>query len=152
MDLSHDLANPTLVWFLVGLLMFVLELVSPGMIIFFFGFGAWVVSILCYFLALDINQQLFLFIIISGVTLVLARRWLKSLFLGFVKSRQNPQEDLEDFVGKKAEVKEKIFSGKTGKIEFNGTLWSAESDDEIEAGCRVQIVSKENLVLKVRKL
>ena len=152
MGIMNDLTNPIFVWFLVGLAMFVFELVSPGLILFFFGIGAWVVSILTYFFPITINQQLLLFIVISLVTLFSARRRMKTLFLGFVKSKQNPQEDLDDFIGKKVEVKEKISGQKPGRIELNGTTWSAESDEEISVGAFVRIVSKENLTFKVKKI
>lgn len=37
-------SKPELVWFIIGLVLFLLELVLPGFVIFFFGVGAWVTT------------------------------------------------------------------------------------------------------------
>ena len=37
-----------------------------------------------------------------------------------------------------------------GKVELNGTHWTAEADDDIPAGARVKVTEKDNLTLKVR--
>ena len=63
---------------------------------------------------------------------------------------------LDDFIGKIAIVKKDI--GKTlsidgiGYIEYNNQLWSAKSidDKEIKAGNKVEIVSKENMIMNVK--
>ena len=65
-------------------------------------------------------------------------------------------KSLDDFIGKIAIVKKDI--GKTlsidglGYIEYNNHLWSAKSidDKEIKAGDKVEIVSKENMIMNVR--
>ena len=49
---------------------------------------------------------------------------------------------LDDFVGNKAIVKDKITPGHTGKVEYRGTLWNAESSREIEEGETVIIEEK----------
>ena len=77
MDIAKELSNPILIWFLVGLGMFLLELVSPGFFILFFGIGAWIVALLCYFAPLSLNAQLFSFIVASVVSLLLLRKWLR---------------------------------------------------------------------------
>ena len=40
-------SKPELVWFIAGLGLFLLELVLPGFVIFFFGIGAWVTALIC---------------------------------------------------------------------------------------------------------
>ena len=65
-------------------------------------------------------------------------------------------KSLDDFIGKTAIVKKDI--GKTisidglGCIEYNNQLWSAKSvdDKEIKAGNKVEIVSKENMIMNVK--
>jgi len=65
---------------------------------------------------------------------------------------QNPNKDMDDdFIGKRAVVTETIIPHKSGKVEFNGTLWGADAAEEIAVGENVHIVSKDNLMLKVKK-
>src|SRR5947207_3344904 len=102
MDLGKELTNPILVWFLVGLGMFLLELVSPGFFILFFGIGAWLVALICFFKPLSLNAQLLLFIVVSLISLVILRNRLKGILTGHVKAEQDPTKDMDDFIGQKA--------------------------------------------------
>ncbi|MCK5215144.1 MAG: NfeD family protein [Candidatus Omnitrophica bacterium] len=142
-------SNPVLIWFLVGLGMFLLELTSPGMIIFFFGVGAWIVALATAVFKLSLNAQLFLFIVSSILSLVIFRRWLKALFHGHVSDSQDPADNLEEFVGHRAVVKEEITPDKAGKVEFKGTLWDAESKETLSPDAHVKIIRKDNITLTV---
>jgi len=90
------------------------------------------------------------FIISSVLSLVCLRKWLKGLFKGFIVSKQKTSENIEEFIGKRAVVKEKITPQAPGKIEFHGTNWAAEADEEIAAGTPVKIIGKDNITLKVK--
>src|SRR5262245_35172960 len=126
MDLAKELTSPVLIWFVVGLLMFLLELVSPGFFILFFGVGAWIVAAICYFVPISLNTQLFSFIITSLISLVLLRKWLRGVLTGHVKAQQDLNKEMDDFVGEKATVIERIDPRRAGKVEFRGTSWEAE--------------------------
>ena len=153
MDAIKDFLRPELIWFLVGLVLLVLEFILPGLIIGFFGAGAWIVAIVCLFSAYvagSINTQLIIFIIASVLSLLLLRKWLKGMFIGHTKSKQDLTEDMKEFIGERAVVKEKITPKAGGKVELHGTNWVAEADEEIAAGTVVEIIAKENLTLKVK--
>ena len=49
MDFIKDFLKPEVIWCLVGLVLLLLEFILPGLIIFFFGLGAWVVAAVCLF-------------------------------------------------------------------------------------------------------
>lgn len=151
MDIAKELSNPVLVWFLVGLGMFLLELVSPGFFILFFGIGAWMVALISYFSPISLNAQLFSFIIISIFSMLILRRWLRGQLSGHTKAEQDPTKEMDDFVGQKATVIENIDPRKSGKVEFHGTQWEAEAQEAIPKNEIVKIVGKDNLVLKVKK-
>ncbi len=153
MDTIRDFLKPELIWFLVGLVLLVLEFIMPGLIIGFFGAGAWIVAIICLFsvyVASSINAQLIIFIIASVLSLLLLRKWLKGMFIGHTKSQQDLTEDMKEFIGEHAVVKEKITPKAGGKVELHGTNWEAEADEEIAEGTVVEIIEKNNLTLKVK--
>ncbi|MBN2594205.1 MAG: NfeD family protein [Sedimentisphaerales bacterium] len=153
MDAIKDFLKPELIWFLVGLVLLVLEFIMPGLIIGFFGAGAWIVAIICLFSAYvagSINAQLIIFIIASVLSLLLLRKWLKGMFIGHTKSQQDLTEDMKEFIGERAVVKEKITPKAGGKVEVHGTNWIAEAEEEIAAGTVVEIIEKNNLTLKVK--
>ncbi|UCG59205.1 MAG: NfeD family protein [Phycisphaerales bacterium] len=152
LDAIKDFLKPELIWFLVGLVLLVFEFIMPGLIIGFFGVGAWIVALVCLVTDIGINTQLIIFIVSSVLSLLLLRRWLKGIFMGHVKSEQNMTEDLKEFVGEKAVVKEKITPKINGKVELHGTNWIAKADEEIAEGTVVEVVAKDNLTLKVKVL
>ncbi len=149
---GFNIMDPALVWFILGLFFLLAELVAPGLVIMFFGIGAWIVALACLLKPISLNAQLIIFIISSAVVLISLRNTFKSLFSGHASAVQNPRKDMDDsFIGKRAVVKEAITPNKSGKVELNGTLWSADAAEEIAVGENVHIVSKDNLTFKVKK-
>ncbi|MFC1633722.1 NfeD family protein [Planctomycetota bacterium] len=152
MDAIKGLLTPEVIWFLVGLVLLVMEFMLPGLIIGFFGVGAWIVAIVCLITDIGINAQLGIFIASSVLSLLVLRRWLKGVFLGHAGSKQDLTHNLEEFVGQRAVVKEKILLKLGGKVEFHGSNWEARADEEIAEGMVVEIVGKDNITLKVKAL
>ena len=152
METLKDFFKPELIWILVGIILFVMEFGIPGLIVFFFGFGACVVGITCFFTEISINTQLLMFIAVSVGSLLVLRKWLKSTFIGHVVDRQDRSENLDEYLGQRAVVKEGISKGSVGKVEFHGTNWEADSDEELVEGAVVEIIGKNNLTLKVKSL
>lgn len=141
--------HAAVIWFIIGFVLFLLEFVIPGLILFFFATGAWIVAILTLFFDLSINFQLIIFVISSIITIVLLRNWVKKLIYG----KNHSRELLEDeFIGKTARAVSAISPGENGKIEFKGTSWPAASEDTIESGENVTIVGNESILLIVKKI
>jgi len=126
------------------------EFMIPGLVIIFFGIGACIVGTVCFFAEISLNWQLVIFTVTSIVSLVLLRRVLKGMFIGHVTVKQDLTEDMKEYVGEKAVVVDKIMPSQAGKVEFHGTNWNAEADEEIAEGTAVEIVNKDNLTLKVK--
>jgi len=144
--------KPELVWFVVGLVLLLMEFALPGFVIFFFGVGAWIVSALCFATDLSLNTQLLTFIISSVFLLAILRNRLKPIFYGFGSSNADMSSDMEEFVGETGIVKEDIRGKIKGRVELHGTNWDAVAEDDIPAGTMVEITGKDNLTLKVRKV
>ncbi|MHC4510673.1 MAG: NfeD family protein [Planctomycetota bacterium] len=150
MDTIKDFLTPEIIWFLVGLILLLFEFALPGLIVGFFGVGAWIVALVCLVTEIGINAQLLIFIASSVLSLALLRRWLKGVFLGHAGSKQDLKHNLEEFVGQRAVVKEKIAPKLGGKVEFHGSNWEARADEEIAEGTVVEIVGKDNITLRVK--
>ena len=152
MEQLKEFLKPELIWFLVGLVLLIMEFALPGLIIAFFGVGAWIVALVCLITDIGINTQLIIFIISSVLSLLLLRKWLKGVFVGHVKSKQDMTADLNEFIGERVVVKEKITPKAGGKVELHGTNWEACADEEIAEGTVVEIIEKDNITLKVKTL
>jgi len=140
-------ARPELVWFILGLVLLLLELVLPGFVIFFFGVGAWITALVCLFTNPGINLQVVIFAVTSVIALLAFRKLIQNKF---IYSRNDKSDAVEDeFTGKEAVAVNDFGSDKKGKVEFKGTSWKAESGSEIRAGQTVIIIEKDNFKLIV---
>jgi membrane protein implicated in regulation of membrane protease activity len=140
-------SRPEVIWFIIGLVLLLLELVMPGFVIFFFGVGAWITALLCLFTNPGINIQVIVFAVSSVLALIIFRRMIKNKFIYNKDDRSEAVED--EFTGKEAIAITDFGPDKTGKVEFKGTSWNAESESEIKAGQIVVIIEKENIKLIV---
>ena len=142
------LADPAVIWFLVGLGLLLLEMVLPGLVILFFGVGAWVTALVCAITDINLNWQILIFIVASLLGLVLLRKYLKKRF--FSRTDKEIDDQLEEFIGRKALAIDDFKDG-SGKVEFKGTQWTARSKEPVSKGDRVIIRSKDSLTLIVEK-
>lgn len=144
MDILND---PAVIWFLIGLGLLLLELVLPGLVILFFGVGAWVTALACVIHDFNLNWQILIFLVASLLGLVLLRKYLRRKFFG--KKSGSTEDQLEEFIGRKAKVIEEFKDGQ-GRVEFKGTQWSARCKSPLKKGQWVKIVSKDSLILEVK--
>ena len=142
--------SPVLVWFLVGIACYVIELALPGFIIFFFGIGAWCVAVVLAITDVSLTQQLIIFLTASLVTLGLLRSRLRSVFLGD-KLEQDDSVNIDSSrtIGT---VTEAVIPPAMGQVKYGGTFWRAAADENIAVGAVVEIVEKKDLTVKVRPL
>ena len=138
--------NPAVIWFIIGFALFLLEFVIPGLILFFFAVGAWIVAILSLFLDLSINAQLVIFLGTAILTILLFRKWVKKIMF----SRKASNEIEDELIGKTGRAETYIGPGLNGKIEFRGTSWDATSEDSIEKGDPVKIIGNDSILLIVK--
>lgn len=140
-------ARPEVIWFIIGLVLLLLELVMPGFVIFFFGIGAWITALLCLFTNPSINVQVVVFALTSVAALLIFRKMIQNKF---IYSKDDKSEAVEDeFTGKEAVAVADFGPDKKGKVEFKGTSWKAESESDIKAGQTVIIIEKDNFKLIV---
>jgi len=140
-------ARPEVIWFIIGLVLLLLELVMPGFVIFFFGIGAWITALVCLFANPGINIQVVIFAVTSVAALLVFRKMIQNKF---IYSKNDKSEAVEDeFTGKEAIAVADFDNDKKGKVEFKGTSWKAKSESDIKAGQTVVIVEKDSFKLIV---
>ena len=93
--------------------------------------------------------QFIVFLSSSLVLLFGARRFFPDVFKGQKKS-ETILPDEHEFSGELASVAEEISPGKPGKINFHGSVWSAEAERVCRQGELVKIVRRTNLTYHVK--
>ena len=139
--------SPVLLWFLAGVIFFILELLLPGLIVFFFGIGAWATALALYLLPMSLSSQLLVFLSASLLFLVLLRSALKKVFLGRTLEKDAMDSSLPSSAT--GEVIEDILPPALGKIKYAGSFWQASAEQPFAKGTVVRILEKNNLTVKV---
>lgn len=136
------------IWMLLGLLLLLAELVTPGGFYFiFFGVGAVVVGSLA---GMDSGGpvwfQLLLFSVLSLASLWLFREKLLKLTEGA------PDQNVDSLIGETAVAIDEIPANGIGKVELRGTAWNARNvgDKPLKNGARAKAERIEGLMLFVR--
>jgi len=136
------------IWILLGLLLCLAELTTPGgFYILFFGVGAVIVGILVGFRAAGPAWfQFILFSAISVLCLWLFREKLLQL------TRGRPSESVDSLVGELAVPLEDISVNSVGKAEMRGTSWNTRNigDKPLARGQRCRVERVEGLTIFVR--
>lgn len=135
-----------LFWFLLGFVLLVSEFVLPGIIIMFFGIGAWITALTTWLgWTESMASQNVVFAISSVVLLFVLRNRFKNAFVG--TSTNDTIED--EYTNKEAKTLTDI-DNEHGKIEMKGAEWNARSTEPIAANSWVIIERREGLTLHVR--
>jgi inner membrane protein len=135
-----SLMTSWLIWFLLGVGLALLEMLTPGLIIIFFAAGALITAGLTLMLDLTLTLQLLIFLTLSLLSLLLLRSRLSRTFRG--AKLANGADSYDDFPsGAKAQVVKTITATEHGRIHYRGTEWYATADQPIAVGTTVEILS-----------
>jgi membrane protein implicated in regulation of membrane protease activity len=136
------------VWILAGLGLLVLEIVTPGLVLMFFGVAALLVgTVLWVGILMPAWATLLAFSVLS-IVLLLAFRGPLMRRMGSLPGDPPRIDRLEDEV---ATALQDIAAGSVGRAELRGTTWAARNVDEISIpqGSRCRVVRVDGLTLLV---
>ena len=145
---SLSLLDPVwLNWYLLGVVLMLLELVVPGAIIVWFGVGALAtgfITELCGGLYWPI--QFIIFSAISILSLYFGRRVIKQ---AAPSKTTTLNRRLQTYLGRQSVLKSPIENG-MGRIRLDGTYWTVRGPD-LPVGTIVEVIGVENSTLVVGK-
>lgn len=137
------------VWFVIAILFFLGEVLTSGFVMAAFGVGA-LVATLAALLGATLPVQLVVFIVTSGVGVLLSRR-----FADRITGPQAQGVGIDRVIGKRAVVLEAIDPiTATGMVRVEREEWRADAADNvpIPAGAVVEVLTVEGTRLKVRQV
>ncbi len=131
------LSSPSLIWFIIGFVLLILEFVVPGLILVFFGGAAWLLALILLFADLSLNWQIFLFLVFSFTSVSLLRKYIRK------KSRPVQDYSLEtDILGKTARAETSMAPNTTGRVYLNGTSWMAINQGNQDIAAQQEVIVK----------
>jgi inner membrane protein len=135
-------------WLIVGLVLMALELLAPGVFLFWLGLAALLVGLLSFAINLSWQLQLLLFAGLAAAAVPLWRRLARrdggaSLTNPFLNKRADA------LVGRIFTLEKPIVDG-SGTVRIDDTVWRVSGPDT-PAGSRVRIVRADGASLTVER-
>ena len=135
--------SSSLIWFLIGVVFLVSEILLSGFILIFFTAGCWIVALVTWLLEIELTSQIFIFVASSLTLLFTLRKYSLKIFRG--KTRESIDDHYTDSkIGKTAMVTKTISPNMPGEIRVMGSFWRANAEEAIEEGQSVLIESQES--------
>ncbi len=145
--------HPALYWLVIGVILFILELVLPGFVLFFFAMGALVTALIAYFFSLGAAWQLAFFMAASLLSLFLLRDLIQKRYFTTPPGQLNADTDqLLIPSGERGVVSVAIAPPAEGRVKCAGSSWRATSDERIEEGEIIAVVRQKGLIVHVEKV
>lgn len=137
------------VWLITALVLLIVELFTASFGVVCFSFGAAAAGIAAY-CGLSTMWQLLIFSVVSFIAFVFVRPFVVKFLL---KKKDEVLTNADAIVGRIAVVTEEINPDKnTGRVKIDGDDWKAEASDIIPVGEKVEVVSRESIILNVKSI
>ena len=134
-----------LIWFVVFIVMLVIEILTVNLVSIWFAIGALSAMLTAYFTE-SIFIQIVVFILVSIISLLITKPLVKK-FKGFDITPTNSDR----VIGKTGEVIKRIGKNNYGEVKIFGNTWTATSKEELEVGDKVRVLNIEGVKLIVEK-
>lgn len=138
------------IWLIVAGFFFILEIITVGFLVFWFGIAALIVCLLSLFINNSVIQFA-IFVIISAALLCLTSPFAKK-----ITKKDNIITNSFSIIGKEAIVKKEITNTSSGQIKINGDTWTAVLDSDLSnpicEGSTVKVVKIDGVKAVVKPL
>lgn len=132
-------------WLIVGVLLMALELLAPGIFLFWLGLAAFLVGMLSFIIAPSWQWQMLLFAVFAAAAVPIWRR----------VAQQNPGANPNPFLNRRTDalvgrvftLDRPIVDG-AGIVRVDDTVWRVSGPD-VAAGTKVKIVQADGASLTV---
>ncbi len=137
------------VWLISALVLLIVEMFTASFGVVCFSFGAAAAGLAAY-CGLSTMWQLLIFSVVSFIAFVFVRPLVVKFLL---KKKDEVLTNADAIVGRIAVVTEEINPDKnTGRVKIDGDDWKAEASDIIPVGEKVEVVSRESIILNVKSI
>jgi len=133
-------------WLIFGFILMALELLAPGVFLFWLGLAALLVGLVSFTFSPSWQMQILMFAIFAAAAVPLWRRVARS---NKGASQSNPflNKRTEALVGREFTLERPIVDG-TGTVRIDDTIWRVAGPDA-PAGSRVRVVQADGASLTV---
>jgi len=135
-------------WWLLGLVLVVVEMVAPGFFLLWIGLAAGVTGLVLFMVpGMSWQVQFVLFGVLALASVAAARYYVRRNPIGTEDATLNRRGS--QYIGHVFNLDEAIVNG-VGKVKVGDGWWRAQGPD-LPAGARVKVVGVDGNMLKVEK-
>ena len=136
------------VWLVVAIIMFVIEVVTTGLATLWFALGA-IVAMVMDLCGAPLTSQIIVMAVVSVVSFVLCMIWVRPK-LESLRKKNIQHTNADRLIGREGVVIVPLNAAEgKGQVKVDGQVWSAKADSDIEEGIRVTIKAIEGVKLVV---
>lgn len=132
-------------WFIAFVILLIIELVTINLVTIWFAIGA-VAAIIATIFTDSILIQCIVFVAVSVISLLITKPLIKK-----IKKFEVEPTNSDRVIGKVGDVTKKIGKNKYGEVKVYGNTWTASSNQVINVGERVKVLSIDGVKLVVEK-
>lgn len=138
------------IWLIISGFFFILEILTVGFLVFWFGVSALITCLLSLFIT-NIIAQTAIFVVLSAILVFLTRPLAEKL-----SKKDNTKTNINTIIGKEAIVKKAISKNENGQIKLDGDIWTAVLDNDysdcIPEGSIVEILKIDGVKVIVKPI
>ena len=138
-----------IIWGTVAALMLTTELMTGTLYLMCLFIGA-LGAVVAALAGGGLTAQIVTFALISLVTIF----GLRPIVMSKLERKDAPKSNADALIGRVGRVTEKIAAHGYGRMAVDGDDWKAESDsdEDIEVGARVEIIGRESIIVRVKRV
>ncbi len=141
-----------LIWIVAGIVLCLVEFVSPAFVVIFFGTSSLLTGILLWVgLPTGNGIPYVVFALLTIGQIVFLRRHFRRMFTGHTANHGDTAA-YDDFIQHEAEAATPFAAPEfNGRVKFRGVEWDARSTSALAPGDRVTITARAGSVLHVQR-
>lgn len=147
--IDYIMQNLWQMWAVVAVICLILELTAGDFFIFCFAIGAVGAAIDAGLFGNGIYAQLFVFVVITLLSLFYVRPFAKRYLH---KGEDKRISNADALLGRQGRVVETIVAGGYGRVQIDGDIWKAvtQGDADIPEGSNVTVIDRESTIITVK--
>ena len=147
--IDYIMQNLWQMWAVVAVICLILELTAGDFFIICFAIGAAGAAIDAGLFGNGIYTQLFVFVVITLLSLFYVRPFAKRYLH---KGEDKRISNADALLGRQGRVVETIVAGGYGRVQIDGDIWKAVTlgDADIPEGSNVTVIDRESTIITVK--
>ncbi len=134
-------------WFVIAILLFLMELTLPGFFLIWFGVAAMIVGLIVLFIPMAWPFQLLLLCVITPVLLLTTRLYQKKLMPDDVTGLGNRGSR---YIGETYLLEEDMLNGR-GRIRIGDSSWAVQANEDLAKATKVRVTGVSGNTLLVER-